>query len=366
MKKGSDILTRRQLLTGILTGFFLSSIRSIRGASLDRVSQGVTKNRGPLLPNRFYMLPLASVKPKGWVARQLQIQADGITGHLDEFWSDLGPNSAWLGGTSESWERGPYWLDGLVPLAYILNDSRLIAKARKWVSWILDHQQESGQIGPLTDVMSSEYQGRADHPEFIPQDWWPRILLLKVLTQYYEATADPRVLPVMQKYLAYRLRELSAVQSKQWAKYRWSDELLSVFWLYNRVGDPSLLQLAEAIRSQGFDWNAHFEDFRYTFKVPKADTNMANYGVNNGMALKSATLYSLLSHSDSDRTAIYQALSMLDQYHLLPNGVHSADEHYAGLNPSQGTEICAVAEAMFSFEHLIAILGDPHFGIFLD
>ena len=65
---------------------------------MDRVSQGVTKNRGPLLPNRFYMLPLASVKPKGWVARQLQIQADGITGHLDEFWSDLGPNSAWLGG----------------------------------------------------------------------------------------------------------------------------------------------------------------------------------------------------------------------------------------------------------------------------
>ena len=209
--------------------------------------------------------------------------------------------------------------------------------------------------------MSSDYQGRADHPEFDPQDWWPRILMLKVLIQYYEATADPRVLPVMQKYLAYRLRMLSAVPSKKWAKYRWGDELLSVLWLYNRVEVPSLLQLAEGIHSQGFDWNAHFDNFRYSFKVPKAETTMATHGVNNAMALKNAAVYSQLSHRDSDRTAIYQALSMLDRNHLLPNGVHSADEHYAGLNPSQGT-VRAVAEAMFSFEHLIAILGDPHFG----
>lgn len=186
--------------------------------------------------------------------------------------------------------------------------------------------------------------------------------MLKVLTQYYEATADPRVLPVVQKYLAYRLSMLSAVPSTEWAKYRWGDELLNVFWLYNRVGDPKLLQLAEGIHSQGFDWDAHFDNFRYTDKVPKAETTMATHGVNNAMALKNSAVYSLLSHKDSDRTAIYQALSILDRYHLLPNGVHSADEHYAGRDPSQGTEWCAVAEAMFSYEHLLAMFGDPNFG----
>jgi DUF1680 family protein len=46
----------------------------------------------------------------------------------------------------------------------------------------------------------------------------------------------------------------------------------------------------------------------------------------------------------------------------MPNGVHSGDEHYAGLDPSQGTELCAVVEGMFSLEQLLATLGDPAFG----
>ena len=37
----------------------------------------------------------------------------------------------------------------------------------------------------------------------------------------------------------------------------------------------------------------------------------------------------------------------------------SCDEHLAGRNPSQGSELCTVVEYMFSLEQSIAILGDP-------
>ena len=87
-------------------------------------------NKAPLSRTAFSPLPLGSIQPRGWLRRQLEIQANGLTGHLDEFWSDL-KNSGWIGGTGESWERGPYYLDGLVPLAYELEDQRLIDKAKK-------------------------------------------------------------------------------------------------------------------------------------------------------------------------------------------------------------------------------------------
>jgi len=41
--------------------------------------------------------------PAGWLLDQLQIQAEGLTGHLDEFWPDVA-RSQWIGGDIEGWE----------------------------------------------------------------------------------------------------------------------------------------------------------------------------------------------------------------------------------------------------------------------
>src|SRR6201992_1840904 len=100
----------------------------------------VVKNKTPLAQKAVYMLPLGAVRPMGWLKKQIQIQANGLSGHLDETWPDVGNNSGWLGGTGESWERGPYFLDGLIPLAYQLNDSRLEAKAQKFIAWSVQSQ----------------------------------------------------------------------------------------------------------------------------------------------------------------------------------------------------------------------------------
>jgi hypothetical protein len=64
--------------------------------------------------------------------KMLELQRDGTSGHLDSIYSLVcGDNNGWLGGTGDGWERGPYWIDGLVPLAYQLNDPVLKAKAQK-------------------------------------------------------------------------------------------------------------------------------------------------------------------------------------------------------------------------------------------
>lgn len=316
----------------------------------------VVKNKIPLAPRALYLLPLGSIRPTGWLRQQLQIQADGLGGHLDETWADVGPDSGWLGGKGESWERGPYFLDGLLPLAYLLDDAALKAKAQKYIDWTLTHQAANGMIGPPSN-----------------DDWWPRIVMLKVLTQYQEATGDPRVIPLMEKYFAHQLRELPHRPLRDWGKFRWQDELLSVLWLYNRNGDPSLLDLARLLHTQGLDWQAQFADFKYTEPVTPEfiklnedgglkDLALATHGVNNGMAIKASPLWSLVSKSAADRDALARQLAALDKYHGLPNGMFSCDEHLAGRNPVQGSELCTVVETMFSLEQSLSVLGEPALG----
>jgi DUF1680 family protein len=321
-----------------------------------RSSLQLFKNRAPLTPNVFYTLPLGEVRPTGWLMDQLKIQANGLGGHLDETWADVGSNSGWLGGNGESWERGPYFVDGLIPLAYLLDDSRLKAKAQRFVDWTLTNQRPNGMIGPRSN-----------------EDWWPRMVMLKALAQYQEATADPRVIPALSRYFAYQLSTLPTRPLVDWGRFRWQDNLLIVIWLYNRTGDSKLLELAELLHKQGFDWQANFADFKYTQRITRefikldenqgrSDLSLATHGVNNGQGIKTSPVWSVVSGKEEDRRAIHQLLTALDTYHGLPNGMFSCDEHFAGRNPSQGTELCTVVETMFSLEQSLAILGDAELG----
>jgi uncharacterized protein len=343
-------------LASSLAPRIFSASAGVDPSSSPSLLRAATKNRAPLAPSAFYPLPLGAVRPSGWLQEQLKIQADGLGGHLDETWADVGPNSGWLGGTGESWERGPYFLDGLLPLAYLLDDPHLIAKTQKYIDWTLNHQAANGMLGPRSN-----------------DDWWPRMVMLKVLTQYHDATGDPRVLSAMQRYFEYQLAELPQRGLRDWGKFRWQDEALCVIWLYNRTGDAKLLDLAHQLHAQGYDWLAEFADFPYKDRITAEriklaeggglkDLALATHGVNNGQAIKTGPVWSLVSGSGDDRRAVMRMIAELDKYHGLPNGMFSCDEHLAGTNPSQGSELCTVVEYMFSLEQSLAILGDPALG----
>lgn len=343
------------LASALPVGKLLVSVGGAAPVSTSR-SLAAVKNRAPLASNAFYSLPLGAVRPVGWLRKQLEIQANGLGGHLDETWADVGPNSGWVGGTGESWERGPYFVDGLVPLAYILDDARLKAKAQRYIDWTLNHQSGDGLLGPPSN-----------------DDWWPRMVMLKALTQYHEATGDPRVIPAMQRYFEFQFAELPKRNLRDWGKFRWQDNVLSVLWVYNRTGDLKLLDLARLLHTQGYDWPAQYANFQYTKRIsseylgsmpggPLKELGLATHGVNNGQAVKAGPVWSQVSGSEDDRRAASQMIAQLDKYHGLPNGMFSCDEHLAGPDPSQGSELCTVVEYMFSLEQSLGILGDPEFG----
>jgi len=169
----------------------------------------------------FYPLPIQSITPSGWLHRQLQIQADGLSGHLDEFWPDI-RDSQWFGGDSEAWERAPYWLDGVIPLAFLLDDSQLKAKVTRYISYILTHQQEDGWLGPRTMVAAAH---AAAQPNY---DLWGQILATKMLWVYGQAIPDPRLPEALDAAFRCIDHHIDRAPLFNWGQFRWFEALLAL------------------------------------------------------------------------------------------------------------------------------------------
>ena len=303
--------------------------------------------QAPFEPLEMKPLPIGSVQATGWLKNQLQIQANGLSGHLDEFWPDI-KNSGWFGGETEGWERAPYWLDGVIPLAYTLNDPALKEKVNKYLDIILKSQHEDGWLGPKPENLAN-------------YDIWSLFLALKMLTQYQEASGDYRAILAIERCLKRIDKHIGAAPLRNWAMYRWFEALIPIYWLYDRTREAWLLDLALKLRSQGFDWATFFASWPLNMPTPKRQWNFMGHVVNNAMALKAPTLWWRLSGDANDRNMVYSMMKKLDISHGMVTGVFSGDECLAGKNPSQGTELCAVVEYMYSLEMLLSILGDPTF-----
>ena len=89
---------------------------------------------------RYSYFTAKEISPLGWMKHQLETQLSGLSGHLCDFWPDIS-DCAWIGGSHDSWERTPYWLDGYVPLVYLLNDEQGIKRVEFYIKNIIKRQQ---------------------------------------------------------------------------------------------------------------------------------------------------------------------------------------------------------------------------------
>lgn len=286
------------------------------------------------------------IKPSGWLKKQLEIQAEGLSGNLDKIWPDI-KESRWIGGNWDGWERVPYWLDGFIPLAYLLDNDDMKQRAKKYIDAILSRQQEDGWICPCSSDERMHY------------DMWALFLICKVLVVYYDCTKDERIEEAVYRALKNFQAHMDLYTIYGWAAARWFECLIPIFWLYERRPEDWLLDLAYSLRVEGFDYEELFDDWRYT-KGENKWTKMSHV-VNLAMALKSDALYSRVGKNDPNKMA-KQAYGLLQKYHGMACGHFTGDECISGKSPIQGSECCSVVEAMYSYENLLSITGDPYWG----
>ncbi len=283
------------------------------------------------------------LRPLGWLKRQLEIEAEGLFGNLDKIWPDV-RDSGWIGGRREGWERVPYWLDGFIPLAALLDDENMKARAKRYMDAILAAQQPDGWLCPCSE------EERADY------DPWGILLICKVLTVYYDCFRDERVPEALYRTMKNfaQLLKNGSIKLFGWGKFRWFEGFIGLNFLRRRYSDAWISELAETLKREG----ACYRDYMARWKRPMNQWTMETHVVNLAMMLKSeAVSCDLLGLPYTDEAE--ELLDVLTACNGTPTGLFTGDECLSGLSPIQGTELCAVVELMYSYELLYAFTGDP-------
>ena len=221
-------------------------------------------------------LTAGEISPRGWLKRQLEIQAAGLAGNLDKVWPDV-RDSKWIGGEREGWERVPYWLDGFIPLAFLLKDDGMVARAKRYIDRILEGQCEDGWICPCSEEERKTY------------DVWALFLLLKVLVLWHECSGDGRIEEAVYRALRQYRGFIRAAAPSGWAGARWYECLVSVLWLYGRRPEKWLLELAHILKISGTDLSRAGQ----LWKGVEKQWTMYTHVVNAAMSLKAGPLLRL-------------------------------------------------------------------------
>jgi hypothetical protein len=285
------------------------------------------------------------LKPTGWLQRQLRIQADGLSGNLDKIWPDV-RDSAWIGGNRDGWERVPYWLDGFIPLSWLLDDEDMKVRAKHYIDGILDRQCADGWICPCSEEDRKNY------------DVWAYALICKVLALYCDFTADERAYDGLCRALRclYEQMQNGTVKLKDWGKFRWFEALIPIAYVYERTGEEYLLLLAKLLREQGTDYTTLTERWVRPLNIWTLETHVVNL---NMMIKYGALVKQLLGDeavTEQDDPAYLWGI--LEKYNGTAVGTITGDECLAGIGNTHGFELCSIAELMYSCETLYTATGD--------
>jgi hypothetical protein len=288
------------------------------------------------------------VRPTGWLADWARAAADGITGHLDERAAvfehgyrgyHFEARGVKAHGTGWPLEQCAYWLDGLVRLAYVLQDEALIRKATGRLDLVVNGVNGGGEsliYWQPRSILDNTFNN------------WAHAHMGRALVAYYQATGDPRILDALVKvYHDYPLPEMT------------TDVFYPVCGAVNV--DPMLETYALSGVREILDDVLTYARRRDLWQLADqwAGGNIpGGHGVIYYENIRVPALMSPWTGDAKMLKATQQALAWGVQRHGLPMGLVSSEEYVAGIGSTRHIEACNVATGPWTDTWMLRLTGD--------
>ncbi|MCQ2388890.1 MAG: glycoside hydrolase family 127 protein [Kiritimatiellae bacterium] len=326
------------------------------------------------VPDAMSVPKPGAVKPAGWLRDWAEAAAKGYTGRMPEVdeefvraWrADFTPRGRKLNWWEGTWsfEGGAYWFDGLVRLAFQLDDPELKALAKKRLDPVLDHANANA-IGFCWWLDRRDAQHWS---EVLAAPWmanWVAGMFARPVSAWYEATGDVRAAQALRAALgdAYWVTQFGSTPTYPSGAYE----------SWRVTGDA---QIAAALVA--------FADCLATNRVRETYATAPTNGLEATLwtkrkdhwAMKWPSRHGVFTHEDllsvfaawraTGDAAFLEAVrawyAFLDARARLPFGATVMDEEWGHPGPGRGTESCALAAEEWSRINLMAGLGEGRWG----
>ena len=302
-------------------------------------------------------LPLTTIRPEGWLRCWLEVQRDGLTGHLEQAGFPFN-TAGWAGivqrrdgpGCEDWWpyEQYAYWIDGLLRCGLLLGDQKLITQARAQIDSVVAGQDADGYFGPL----HLKAQGVNNR--------WPHAIFARAIIALHGSTGEPRLLDALLRYAHHLTRQ-------RWPQQAAATGRQDVFGLGDRdlLNIENILYAAKRVGADDLVEDCRREYERrnragtasYALEQLLSETIPQGHGVSFLEHLKiPALLFCCTGEKDYLRAAV-NGLRKLARYHLLIDGVPSSCEEFSGRQTNMVHETCDIADHTWTLGCLLLATG---------
>lgn len=287
----------------------------------------------------FSEVPLSWVKPEGWLKTVLQLQKDGLTGHIEVAgfpftvspWQNILTEKDTDPVAANWWpyEQTGYWVDGALKCGYLLNDKELTDRARKNIIYVLDHPAPNGELGPQS-IKSR----------------WPQAVFFRALMAEYSETKNPEIIKAMVKHYLHN--------ATNYSKGRDVMNVENICWLYLVTGDDRILKRAEGA----------YHDFcekdtsTVSMKSLLSDDVPDIHGVTFNETLKLPVILYQATGNPEYLRAAQNGFDKLDKYHVMVDGMPTSSEKLYGSRSNYIHETCNVSDYSWSTGYMLMATGD--------